>query len=82
MHIDMNSYFSNFRFTLLFSALAVSAFSSFESSGKGMDTFTKVTVTDKFWAEGASFADFNRDGNVDIVSGPFWYEGPDFKKRH
>ena len=45
-------------------------------------TFEKVQLTDKFWAEGASFGDFNRDGNMDIVSGPFWYEGPDFKKRH
>ena len=26
--------------------------------------------------------DFNRDGQIDIVSGPYWYEGPDFKKRH
>ncbi len=45
-------------------------------------TFKKVQITDKFWAEGASYADFNRDGQMDIVSGPFWYEGPDFKKRH
>jgi HEAT repeat protein len=44
--------------------------------------FERVQITDKFWAEGASFGDFNRDGNMDIVSGPFWYEGPDFKKRH
>ena len=45
-------------------------------------TFEKVQRTDKFWAEGTSFGDFNRDGKMDIVSGPFWYEGPDFKKRH
>jgi len=45
-------------------------------------SFKKVTLTDKFWAEGANIGDFNRDGKIDIVSGPFWYEGPDFKKRH
>src|SRR6185503_20107536 len=45
-------------------------------------TFKKVTLTDKFWAEGANIGDFNRDGKMDVVSGPFWYEGPDFKKRH
>ena len=45
-------------------------------------TFKKVRLTDQFWAEGADIADFNRDGHPDIVSGPFWYEGPDFKKRH
>lgn len=47
-----------------------------------LHTFKKIQVTDKFWSEGASFGDFNRDGKVDIVSGPYWYEGPDFKKRH
>jgi hypothetical protein len=47
-----------------------------------LHTFKKVRITDKFWAEGASFADFNRDGNMDVVSGPYWYEGPDFTKRH
>jgi hypothetical protein len=45
-------------------------------------TFKKVRLTDQFWAEGAHFADFNRDGKMDVVSGPFWYAGPDFKKRH
>ena len=45
-------------------------------------TFQKLRLTDQFWAEGANFADFNNDGKGDIVCGPFWYEGPDFKKRH
>jgi hypothetical protein len=45
-------------------------------------TFRKIQITDKFWSEGANFADFNHDGKMDVVSGPFWYEGPDFKIRH
>ncbi len=45
-------------------------------------TFKKIQLTDKFWSEGAGFGDFNHDGQMDIVSGPFWYEGPDFKIRH
>ncbi len=45
-------------------------------------TFQKLTLTRQFWAEGANIGDFNRDGHMDVVSGPFWYEGPDFKKRH
>jgi len=44
--------------------------------------FHKTRLTDKFWCEGATFGDLNRDGKPDIVSGPFWYEGPDFTKRH
>ena len=45
-------------------------------------TFKKIQLTDQFWGEGANFGDFNHDGVNDIVSGPYWYEGPDFKKRH
>jgi hypothetical protein len=47
-----------------------------------VQTFKKVHPNDKFWAEGANFADFNRDGKMDLVYGPFWFEGPDFKKAH
>ena len=45
-------------------------------------TYKKVRLTDKFYCEGAYFADFNKDGKPDVVSGPFWYEGPDFQKKH
>src|SRR5690348_6189272 len=47
-----------------------------------LQTFKKIELTDQFWSEGANFGDFNHDGKMDVVSGPFWYEGPDFKKRH
>jgi hypothetical protein len=45
-------------------------------------TFQKIQPTHEFWTEGVNFADFNRDGTNDVVSGPFWYQGPDFKRRH
>jgi len=44
--------------------------------------FKRIQLTDQFWAEGANFGDFNRDGKMDVVYGPFWFEGPDFQKRH
>jgi hypothetical protein len=56
-----------------------------QESGAAKDllhTFKKVQITDQFWAEGADIGDFNHDGIMDVVAGPFWYEGPDFKKRH
>ena len=45
-------------------------------------TWKKLQLTDKFYCEGAYYADFNKDGKLDIVSGPYWYEGPDFSKKH
>ncbi len=43
--------------------------------------FTKLQLTDQFWAEGAAFGDFNKDGKMDVVYGPYWWAGPDFKTR-
>ncbi len=47
-----------------------------------LHSFTKTQLTDKFWAEGATAADVNRDGKMDAVYGPFWFAGPDYTKRH
>jgi hypothetical protein len=47
-----------------------------------LHTFKKLQLTDKFWSEAAVFADINRDGHNDVIAGPYWYEGPDFKQRH
>jgi hypothetical protein len=44
--------------------------------------FKKVQLTDQFWAEGASYGDFNKDGKTDVAYGPWWFEGPDFQKKH
>jgi hypothetical protein len=44
--------------------------------------FEKHVLTDKYYCDGISFGDFNRDGKMDIVAGPYWYEGPDFTKKH
>jgi hypothetical protein len=35
-----------------------------------------------FHSEGGAIADLNNDGKADIISGPYWYQGPDFKERH
>ena len=42
----------------------------------------KQQLSDVFFSEGAGSGDFNKDGKTDIVAGPFWYEGPEFKKAH
>ncbi|MFB6453549.1 FG-GAP repeat domain-containing protein [Bradyrhizobium tunisiense] len=41
----------------------------------------KVWISDETY-ESVGVFDVNGDGVPDIVSGSFWYEGPDFRKRH
>ncbi|MBE6428323.1 MAG: VCBS repeat-containing protein [Planctomycetaceae bacterium] len=43
--------------------------------------FERVPVTSEFLAEGAFYADFNKDGVTDITYGPYVFYGPDFKKK-
>ena len=45
-------------------------------------TWKKIKVTDKFYSEGAYVGDFNKDGKMDVVAGPYWIEGPEFTKMH
>ncbi len=44
--------------------------------------FEKIQLTDVFYSEGGDIGDFNKDGKKDVVVGPYWYEGPDFTKKH
>ena len=59
----------------------VFALATFLQAGQTI-RFKRVQLNDKFYAEGATFGDINKDGKMDIVSGPFWYEGPDWTKKH
>jgi hypothetical protein len=44
--------------------------------------FKRIKLSDQFLAEGAYYGDFNRDGKLDVVAGPYWFAGPDFQQRH
>src|SRR5215831_20203845 len=66
---------------VLFVLLAVSA-PVLADAKELLHTFKKVQLTDQFWAEGANIGDFNHDGKMDVVSGPWWYEAPEFTTRH
>jgi hypothetical protein len=44
--------------------------------------FKRSQLSDEFYAEGAYYGDFNRDGKLDVVGGPFWFEEPAFTQRH
>ena len=46
-----------------------------------LHSFRKVQLSEDFYCEGATFGDLNKDRRMDLISGPYWYAGPDFKKR-
>ena len=45
-------------------------------------TFDRQQLTGEYYSEGNGAGDLNRDGNVDIVYGPYWFAGPKFTEKH
>ena len=43
-------------------------------------SFRRVQLTDRFYSEGISAGDINRDGVMDALTGPYAYLGPDFTR--
>ncbi len=41
----------------------------------------KVWISDERY-ESAAVCDVDGDGHLDIISGAFWYQGPDFRRKH
>lgn len=67
---------------ILFVVALFSSALELSSAERTLHTFKRVTLTTEFWSEGAGVADFDKDGKMDVVSGPYWYAGSDFKRRH
>jgi|GEM_PF-1951343 len=45
-------------------------------------TFTKVTLTSKYFTEAVAYGDFNHDGKLDVTSGSYVYVGPNFTEKY
>lgn len=43
---------------------------------------TRLVLSKGVYTEGASFGDVNGDGTLDLLAGPLWFEGPEFKTQH
>jgi hypothetical protein len=58
--------------------LCFSAANTYADPAKGWE---KRWLSGAFYCEGGNAADFNNDGKLDIVAGPFIHEGPEFSLR-
>src|SRR5688572_6011537 len=63
-------------------AVVFAAFQNSFLEAAGLPSFRKQVLTDKYYCDGITAGDINRDGKLDVVAGPFWYEGPSFTTRH
>ena len=46
-----------------------------------LHSFSRQQLSDVYYSEGISVGDLNNDGHKDVVCGPHWYSGPDFKNK-
>ena len=76
----MKSRLVVFPFVLLGALAAVVLNSS--AADVTLHSFKKQQLDKHYWSEGAMFGDLNKDGKPDAISGPYWWEGPGFTKRH
>ena len=62
--------------------LVIVALTSHAFAEAGWPRFEKQILTDQYYCDGITTGDINRDGRIDIIAGPFWYEGPGFTNHH
>lgn len=62
--------------TSLLIAVSVSA-----AEERQMHSFERIQLTDRYYSEGINAADVDGDGHMDVIHGPFWFAGPDFKTK-
>lgn len=69
-------------FLLLFCSVCCRAQEVANPSVSPAVEFEKIILTDEYYCDGVTAGDINADGHLDIVAGPFWYEGPTFQTAH
>ncbi len=72
-------------FLTIASVLSIGSFSRHNLQAeetKNQISWTSSQLSEHFFSEGVSAGDLNKDGHADLVYGPFWFEGPTWKKKH
>lgn len=70
------------KFHLFVTILIISPLLPELSAEEQLVSFENHALSDEYFSEGASAGDINGDGSVDLVYGPHWYAGPEFKTKH
>lgn len=67
------------RVPFVLSALSVALVAA--QAVQSFPSFKKLTAHALYMGEGVDAADFDKDGVLDIVNGPYWFKGPDFTRK-
>ncbi len=67
---------------ILLTALAACALGLAGPDDFVIRTFERQQLTGEYYSEGIGAGDLNRDGHIDLVYGPYWFEGPKFETKH
>jgi putative membrane-bound dehydrogenase-like protein len=52
-----------------------------EADDYSLHSFERQQLTGTYFSEGANAGDVNADGVADVVYGPYWFAGPDYKTK-
>ena len=75
------SQFSKTR-SVVFALMLLSSQSVVSAADFQLHSFARQQLSDVYYSEGISSGDLNGDGVKDIVYGPHWYAGPDFRQKN
>ncbi len=76
----MNSPLPHRCLLALLATLAFCSPSPAEEPQGTVHSFQRQGLTSTYFSEGAAVGDLNGDSHMDVVYGPYWFAGPDFKK--